>query len=163
MASEHLSTYLNDHLAGATMALELLAHLERVHAGEPSQRFAAELRAEIEEDKAELERLARSLGAEQSATRQVTAWFGEKIARVKLRFDDVSGDGSFRLFEALEALSLGIEGKRSLWSALRQVAGTSPALQGVDYDRLEARAIDQRARVDARRLAEAAAALAPGA
>jgi hypothetical protein len=161
MAAEHLSTYLNDHLAGATMALELLAHLERVHAGEPTQRFAAGLRAEIAEDKAELERLVESLGAGQSATRQVTAWLGEKIAQVKLRFDDVSG-GSFRLFEALEALSLGIEGKRSLWSALREVAGRVPALQGVDYDRLEARAVDQRARVDARRLAEAAAALAAG-
>jgi hypothetical protein len=42
------------------------------------------------------------------------------------------------------------------------VAGRVPALQGVDYDRLEARAVDQRARVDARRLAEAAAALAAG-
>lgn len=144
------------------MALELLAHLERVHAGEPFQQFAAGLRAEIEEDKAELERLARSLGVEQSAARQVTAWVGEKIAQVKLRLDDVSGNGSFRLFEALEALSLGIEGKRSLWAALRQVAGTSPALQAVDYDRLEARAVDQRARVDARRLEEAAVALAPG-
>jgi hypothetical protein len=162
MADEHLAAYLNDHLAGATMALELLAHLERAFAGQAVERFAATLRGEIEEDKRELQGLVESLGIRESTPRQVAGWLAEKVAQLKLRLDDVAG-GTFRVFEALEALSLGIEGKRSLWAALREVAKNSPALKHVDFDRLETRALDQRARVEARRLAEAPAALTPGA
>jgi hypothetical protein len=33
MAHEHLTTYLNDHLAGSVVALELLDHLQATHAG----------------------------------------------------------------------------------------------------------------------------------
>ena len=51
MARTHLATYLNDHLAGSVVALEMLEHLERAHAETPVASFALWLRAEIAEDR----------------------------------------------------------------------------------------------------------------
>jgi hypothetical protein len=51
---QHLSTYLNDHLAGSVAALELLEHLEKAHPGTATAQFAAALRSDIETDRQEL-------------------------------------------------------------------------------------------------------------
>ena len=160
MADEHLAIYLNDHLAGSLVAVELLNHLEHAFPGQPVQRFAAELRGDIEADRRELQQLMRSLAVAESRARQATAWVAEKITMIKLRLDDRMG-GEFRLFEALEALSLGLEGKRGLWSALKDAARSSPSLARLDYGRLADRAAEQRARVEALRLETARTALVP--
>jgi hypothetical protein len=160
MADDHLAIYLNDHLAGAVVAVELLQHLERLYAGQPVQRFAADLRADIEVDRRELQKLMSSLGVAESRARQATAWLAEKMTMIKLRLDDWAG-GDFRLFEALEALSLGIEGKRALWTALREISSAKPSLNQLDYSGLADRAADQRARVDTLRLETARTALVP--
>jgi hypothetical protein len=57
MADEHIATYLNDHLAGSVVALELLEQMEAEHAGTPLEHFLAELRADIAADGQELESL----------------------------------------------------------------------------------------------------------
>src|SRR5215212_3329376 len=111
MAEKHIATYLNDHLAGSTAALELLEHLESAHAGTEVVRFAAELRADVAADRQELEALMDRLQVAQSRTRRATAWLAEKASELKLRWEDRSG-GPLHLLEALDALSLGIEGKR---------------------------------------------------
>jgi hypothetical protein len=85
----------------------------------------------------------------------------EKVTALKLRLDDPA-DGDLRLFESLEALSLGLEGKKSLWRALSAAAGKAPALQLLDYERLTQRADEQRRRVEAKRLDIAKTALALG-
>ncbi len=54
--------------------------------------------------------------------------------------------------EPLEALAMGILGKRSLWRALRAVADRHPVLKALDLDLLERRAVEQHDRVDAWRL-----------
>jgi hypothetical protein len=161
MADEHLAIYLNDHLAGSLVAVELLGHLERAYAGQPVEQFAADLRADIQDDRGELRRLMRALDVAESRARQATAWVAEKMTIVKMRLDDRSG-GDFRLFELLEALALGIEGKRALWLALEGAADKIPALRLLDYRDLLARARDQRDRVEAKRLESAAAALRVG-
>jgi hypothetical protein len=156
--STHLASYLNDHLSGAMVAIELLDHLQKAHGDAEVRQFAAGLQAEIEVDRQELKRLIGELDIAESRIRQTAAWLTEKATRLKLLVDDPNG-GDFLLFEILEALSLGIEGKASLWTALSAAAATSPALRRLDYDRLLARARDQRQRVDARRLALAPATL----
>lgn len=151
MADNHIATYLNDHLAGAVAGLEILEHLEAAHAGTPLEGFLRELRTEIEADRQELETLMERLSVSESRTRKASAWVAEKFAELKLRLDD-SASGDFRLFESLEALSLGIEGKKSLWKALAAAAENAPALRLTDYERLERRAEEQRNRVEAARL-----------
>ena len=158
MAHKHLATYLNDHLAGSVVALELLDHLEAVHSEDPLRDFFRELRRDISADRAELEALMKTLNIDQSRTRKASAWLTEKITELKLRFDDPKA-GTLLLFESLEALSLGIEGKRGLWIALAASSETMPSLRIADYDRLQRRAQEQRDRVEALRVQTALTAL----
>lgn len=154
MAHEHLTTYLNDHLAGSVVALELLDHLQATHAGSELGTFFKQLSSDIAADRDELQGLMERLEISESRTRKASAWFTEKLTELKLRLDDPK-DGSLRLFESLEALSLGIEGKRSLWIALIAAAEQSPSLRILDYERLEERAQEQRDRVENLRIATA--------
>jgi len=158
LANDHIATYLNDHLAGAVVAVELMENLEGVYAGEPIADFIANLRADVEADRKELEEIMSRLEISESRTRKASAWFTEKFTQLKLRLDDPA-HGVLRLFESLEALSLGIEGKRSLWLALSAAAEVSPQLRIADYQRLRQRAEEQRDRVEKKRLELAPVAL----
>ena len=64
-----------------------------------------------------------------------------------------------RLLQTLESLALGITGKRLLWRALHAVRQSSPALQQMDFEYLEKRAIEQSNRVEIKRLETARAVL----
>jgi len=158
MAEHYLATYLNDHMAGARAALDLLDHLEGAQAGSPVAHVAAELKAEIEADRRVLESLMERLQISVSRPRKAAAWLAEKMTELKLNLDDRSG-GPLRQLEDLEGLSLGIEGKRLLWRALRTAAERAPKLGGTDYEGLERRAEEQRSRVEVVRLETAKLAL----
>jgi len=158
MNDKHIATYLNDHLAGSEAALELLEHLETAHAGTEIGRFAAEILAEVAADRRELEALMERVGVSRTRTRKAAAWLAAKVTELKLRLEDRSG-GALHLLESLEALSLGIEGKRALWQALATAADDSPMLQVADYGRLMRRAEEQRRRVEEKRLEAARRAL----
>jgi hypothetical protein len=158
MANEQLATYLNDHLAGAVAALELLEHLLETQTDSELIAFFSHLRDDIAADRSELQAMMKRLDIDESRTRRASAWLGEKMTELKLRFDDPKG-GSLRLFESLEGLSLGIEGKRSLWIALSAAAEKSQLLGITDYARLKKRAQEQRDRVEALRIETAKKAL----
>jgi hypothetical protein len=157
MADEQLATYLNDHLAGSVVAIELMEHLEKAYAGTAVARLVAGVRADVGADRAELEALMKRLGVSESRSRKATAWLTERAAERKLKLDDPSG-GPLRLLEALEAVELGIDGKLALWRALAAAAEKVRELQGVDYDRLARRAEEQRDRLEPARLDAARAA-----
>ncbi len=158
MSEKHLGTYLNDHLAGSVVALELLGHLEGAYAGAAVRPFLAELKADIVVDRQELEGLLARLGIASSPSRKAAAWLTEKVSELKLRLDDPAA-GALRLLEGLEALSLGIEGKRGMWLALSAAGQDNLRLQGLDYVCLEQRSAGQRRRVESVRLHAAKAAL----
>lgn len=157
-ANDHLAVYLNDHLAGATAALQLLDHLQK-HADPALRQFTATLRQDIAEDRDELMRLLRSAGVAISSVRAGAGWIGGKAAELKLAFDDPTS-GALWTFELLEVLAVGIEGKRALWTVLKSIADAVPALRVADYERLGGRADYQRRAVEARRLEWAAHAFA---
>lgn len=148
---ENLANYLNDHLAGSVGALELLDRLVEAHEGEPLQIFFQELRTDIENDQGKLQELIRSLGAKESAVRKAGAWLAEKLSRPKMPQTDGS-EGELGLFVALEALALGITGKRLLWRALATASQEAPLLACLDYSELERRALEQGERVEGKRL-----------
>ena len=155
----HLATYLNDHLAGAVAAIELLQRLEDAQIGTPTARRIADLRADIEADREVLTSLMTRVHVTESRPRKAAAWLAERLAALKLRLDD-SGDGAFRLFESLEAISLGIEGKAGLWRVLTTLRAEVPELGGPDYETLIARAEEQRERAERLRIEVARIALA---
>jgi hypothetical protein len=148
---EDLSSYLNDHLAGAVGALELLDRLIKTYEGKPLERFFAELRGEIDADQKTLQELIDRLDLEESAVRKAGAWVAEKFSRPKIQLSE-SSEGEMGLFLALEVLALGITGKRLLWRALAVASETVLQLRGMDYAELEGRAIEQHDRVEAKRL-----------
>ncbi len=155
---EEIETYLKDHYAGGIGALELIEHSMETHAGTPLAAFFAELQGDIKADHEQLHKLMTALGFADSDTRNAGAWLAEKFSRAKLGFS--GGDGTdLRLLQTLESLTLGITGKRLLWRALHAVRRSSAALQQMDFEYLEQRAIEQSNRVEIKRLETAHAVL----
>lgn len=159
MAITPLQTYLNDHVAGSRTALELLDFLIDAHADGEARAFFTTLRADIAADRQTLDATIARLGGEPSLMREAGGWFADRLTRLKLAIDDPAASGLKHL-EALELLAVGILGKRSLWRALDAVKPKVPALAGLDLAALQARAEDQFARVEARRVSTAASVLA---
>ena len=147
---KQLATYLNDHIAGAMGALELLDRLLESHQGKPLEPFFRELRADITQDLEVLRKLLHRFSKE-SVIKKTGAWIAEKMSRAKLKLAGEKA-GELGLVQALEALVLGITGKQLLWRALRASLGSSPLLRGADLEKLEERAIEQLERVEVRRL-----------
>jgi hypothetical protein len=160
MNAGHLTNYMKDHFAGSVAAVELLNHLISSHRGSSDEQFFVGLREEICEDQEVLQELLHQLDADGGALRNTIGFFSEKIARMKLLLEDPGGSQLGRL-EKLEALALGIEGKRALWRALLAVAEEIPVLRKVDFAILYQRAEDQRGRVEARRIEAAREAFVP--
>jgi hypothetical protein len=156
MSQEHLATYLNDHLAGANSAIELLDHFV---AANPEDKAQLEiLRSEIEADRQQLKSVMSVAGIAESRIRKAGSWIVEQLSEAKLYADD-DAHGPLQRFERLEALSLGIEGKSAMWKALGQAQRTNAAIATVDYDHLIRRAETQRSQVEALRLHAAPLAL----
>jgi uncharacterized protein with HEPN domain len=141
MAHEFLTTYLNDHLAGSQMALEILDLLHHLDNAAVWQ----DMKSEIDADRQELEQLIRSINSTPSALRRAAAWMVEKFAELKMRVDDPSTDAALRRLELIEALQMASQ--------------ITPELKSLDYERLIARAEAQRGVVEVRRLQAAADAL----
>jgi hypothetical protein len=127
--------------------------------GKTHEQFFIRLRQEVGEDQEVLSGLLHDLHADPGAVRNTTAFLSEKLARIKLLLEDPSG-GQLARLEKLEALALGIDGKRALWRSLLAVT-EMPALRTVDFARLEQRAEDQRKRVEELRIEAAREALSP--
>ena len=148
---KELTNYLNDHLAGSVAALELLDRLIDTYREKPLENFFRNLRDDVGRDQEQLKELMKKLGTEESAVRKAGAWVAEKLSRAKIELSE-SAEGEVGLLLALEALVLGITGKRSLWRALQAASRTVPQLARLDYAGLEKRAIEQCERVEAKRL-----------
>ena len=150
MNEKDLTTYLNDHHAGSMGALEMLDNLIEEFSDKPLAPFFKDLRGEIETDQHTLESLMEKIGTHESAVKKAGAWVAEKFSRVKIRLS-TGADDQLGLLHALEALLLGITGKRALWTALAAAAENIPQLRFLDYAKLERRAIEQRDRVESKR------------
>ena len=152
-----LATYLEDHRSGALGAVELLEALERRKDGSEAARFAADILDRVRQDVEVLDRLIEVIG-DHNRLKEAAAWVAQKVAHLKL---PGLGDDELGVFESLEALGLGILGKRALWEALARTAPHDPRLAGFDYDALIRRAEEQFELVNARRLRMALAVFVP--
>lgn len=157
MSAEALATYLNDHLAGSVAVLELVEQATKLHEGTPLGRFLLGLQQDIKADQEALRDLMGRLGAGESRLKQAGARLTEKASRMKLGGADQST--ALGQLETLETLGLGIQGKLALWRVLRAIAPRHRELVGFDFNRLEQRAVEQRGRIEARRLEAARDAL----
>lgn len=144
-----LATYLNDHLAGSTVGVELARRARGSNEGTPLGDFLAELTAEIEQDRETLEEVMAAVGAGRDRLKVIGAWAGEKVGRLKPNGSLLSYSPLSRVIE-LEGLRLGVEGKACLWRMLAVLEDSR--LAGFDFDALAARAERQRDDLERHRL-----------
>lgn len=142
MSERNLRVYLNDHLAGAVAATGLLERLGSELDDPEMVRELSELHDEVATDIETLRDLLRRLDFPESGPRKLAAAVLQKGANLKFRLE-ASKHGELQLLHALDSLSLGIEGKKTLWSALDAAAEREPRLRLADYGRLTERADDQ--------------------
>jgi hypothetical protein len=146
-----LAIYLNDHLAGSIMGFELAKRAAASNKGTSTGVFLSQLARDIEQDRNSLETLMSELGIRKDRLKDAAAWMAEKVGRLKLNGKIVGSSNLSRLVE-LEWLSLGVEGKLSMWRNLIQVRDKYPPLAGANLEELIRRAETQRADLERVRL-----------
>jgi hypothetical protein len=152
-ADRFLAIYLNDHLAGATLSVELARRLRSSNQGDGEfGEPLAQLCGEIEEDQRTLERLMEQQGVGRDPVKPVLAKVAEKLGRLKLN-GRIRGYSPLSRVLELEVLSGLVGGKLQLWNALEQSFGES--LDGFDFHDLAARADTQGQRLEDLHLAAA--------
>lgn len=154
---ESLAIYLNDHLAGATLGVELARRLRGSNEGDPEFGPAlAEICAEIEVDRETLEEIMDRLGVGQSRLKPLAATIGERVGRLKPN-GQLRGYAPLSRLDELELLQIGVAGKRRLWRALEHTHADD--LPGLELGALAERATQQLRRLEALHLKAAALAL----
>jgi hypothetical protein len=146
-----IAIYLNDHLAGSTVGLELARRARGANRGTEFEAPLERLATEIAEDRAALLDVMARLGVTRDPLKVWAGWAAEKAGRLKLN-GRLTGYSPLSRVVELEALALGIEGKRALWRALAAVAGQDERLADVDFAALGRHADRQRRLVERERL-----------
>jgi hypothetical protein len=154
MPARYLPIYLNDHLTGATIGVELVKRARSENKGTELGSFLAELCNELVEDRRALMSLMRDLGIAPSRAKIAAGWIAEKLGRLKLNGEVKEYSPLSRLLE-LEGLTSGVEGKLGMWLALQEIRDQDERLQSAPLDDLIARARSQSARLEPHRLAAA--------
>jgi hypothetical protein len=154
---ELLAIYLNDHLAGSTLGVELARRTLGSNEGDPEFGPAlAEICAEIEADRETLVAIMDRLGVGRSRLKPLAAVLGERLGRLKPN-GRLRGYSPLSRLDELEFLQLGVAGKRQLWRALERTHSND--LAGFELAALAERASDQLQRLEALQLRAAALAL----
>ena len=131
--SKYLATYLNDHLMGATLGVELVRRAARENQGSELGAFLSGLAQEIDDDRDTLLALMSELGVKPDRLKVAAGWTGEKVGRLKPNAQ-LRGYSPLSPLVELEGLLIGIQGKLAMWSVVAEVAQEL----GLDRARLEA-------------------------
>jgi hypothetical protein len=137
-----LRIYLQDHLAGATGGVELARRARGANEGTPYGEPLAQLADDIDADRRSLESLMDDLGFGADRAKNVVFWVAEKAGRLKMNGQLTGYSPLSRMIE-LEGLITGVNGKRSLWLTLRDLAETDSDLDAERLGRLVERAEQQ--------------------
>lgn len=134
----YLAIYLNDHLAGAALGVELARRLRSSNQGDPEfGEPLARICGEIEADRETLIRLTDRLGVKRDPVKPALAKVAERLGRLKPN-GHLRGYSPLSRVLELEILASGIGGKMQLWNGLEESFGDS--LDGFDFHALAERA-----------------------
>jgi hypothetical protein len=137
-----LRIYLQDHLAGSTVGLELARRARGANRGTAYGAPLAKLADEIEADRRALEGIMQDLGFGPDRVKNVVAWTAEKAGRLKLN-GQLTGYSPLSRMVEVEGLIGGVSGKLALWRTLRGLADADPRLDPARLGRLAERAESQ--------------------
>jgi hypothetical protein len=135
-----LGIYLNDHLAGSVVGVELAKRAAAQNEGSELGDFLAVLAEDIEEDRNALKSIMDHVGVGENRVKVPIAWAAEKVGRLKPNGQLTGYSPLSRLVE-LEGLALGVTGKLALW---RSLAATRSDLGSFGLETLIERAESQR-------------------
>ena len=158
MDSKLLGIYLNDHLAGSVMGVELARRAAASNEGSELGSFLSDLVADIEADRTTLKSIMDHLGVSENRVKAPIAWAAEKVGRLKPNGQLTGYSPLSRLIE-LEGLTLGVTGKLALW---RTLAATRSDLGAFHLETLIKRAVARRDGLEERRIEAARAAFGEG-
>jgi hypothetical protein len=133
-AIDYLSTYLQDHRAGAELGSDLAVRLKEENIATPYEDFLTLLAQQIEDDVATLEAIMERFGVEKALLKTAGAKLGEKLGRLKPN-EHLTAYSPLSRVQELEMLRSGVHGKLALWDALYEVSETDDRL---DPDELQA-------------------------
>jgi hypothetical protein len=158
MSERLLAIYLNDHLGGSTVGVELARRARASHEGTELGAFLDRLTAEIEADRAALERLIEHFGIRKDPVKQGVAWVAEKAGRLKPN-GQITGRSPLSTLVELEGLHVGISGKLSMWEVLEPALG--PEVVGINLATMAERARRQLEELRPHRVEAGGGAVAP--
>ena len=108
-----LATYLRDHLTGADTAIQIVQGLSNAYRGDPEGALFESLYQQFREDRGVVEGILAELGyTSRSVKRLAGRATGSALGTVA-----GGAPGDLSLFRMLEALAIGVQGKRCLWRA----------------------------------------------
>lgn len=143
-----LGTYLKDQLALGVLWRELARRAQRNNRGTSLGEALEHVATGIAEDVETFRSIMRRLGIRPNPVKVVAALGGERLERLKLN-GRLRQYSPLSRFEELEFLTMGIDGKKQMWTTLRDLAGLAARLPDVDFDDLVERAQWQRSELEA--------------
>ena len=134
-----LAAYLRDHLAGADTAIQTVQGLSEAYRGSPEGTLFQTLYDQFREDRGVVEEILRELGY---TPRSVKRLAGRATGNA-LQMVAGGAPGDLSLFRTLEALAIGVQGKRCLWRAAQTLIALPHPLGRRSFAELEADAVRQ--------------------
>jgi hypothetical protein len=151
-----LAAYLREHLSGSDAALQVVTRLRRTHAGTEGGRLFAALSEEFSEEREAVRELLATLGVSAESPKRMAG----QVAGGLLTLAAGGAPGELSLFRTLEALAVGVQGKRCMWRALQSLGLTHPGDEGRSLADFEVMAVRQWEAIDSHRRSLAPAAFA---
>jgi hypothetical protein len=144
VVDDFLGIYLNDQLAMGVLWREMAQRSQRNNRGTELGAALAEVAKEIAQDVKTFEQIMRRLEVRANPVKVGLAIGAERLGRLKVN-GRLRSYSPLSRFAELEFLTMGIEGKKQLWTTLRDLAGLGARLPGIDFGQLIERADAQRA------------------
>ena len=160
--NDFLGIYLNDQLALGILWREVARRSQRNNSNTELGEALARVSTGIAEDLETFQRIMCRLGISMNPVKAGLAVGAERLGRLKLN-GQLGTYSPLSRFMELDFLVMGIEGKKLLWTTLRDLAGLASRLPDVDFDGLIERAERQRADLEPFRVRAGTEALAAAA
>jgi hypothetical protein len=144
-----LIAYLRDHLSGADMAIRVVHRLGSTNRSTEDETLFRRLSKEFEEDHSVVRTLLTHLRASGRSIKRAAGFASGAVLSVPAG----GQPGDLSLLRTLEALAIGVQGKRCMWRALQNLRVIPSSVGGMNFVELEAKAIRQWEAIEERRRA----------
>jgi len=142
-----LIAYLNDHLSGSDVAIRVVHRLGSTHEGTEEGTLFRRLSKEFEEDRSVVGTLLTRLGASGRSVKRAAGYASGAL----LSMTAGGEPGDLSLLRTLEALAVGVQGKRCMWRALQNPRTVPSTVHEMNFVELEAKAVRQWEAIEERR------------